>query len=240
MEFKEKLDSALRQAEIEVSTEQLEQFDIYYQLLLEWNKKINLTAITEENAVIEKHFLDSLIPLRFLSLPNTLSFADVGSGAGFPGIPWLIYQSDWRGVLMDSLNKRVLFLEEVLAQLGLQGKAIHVRGEEAGTDSEYREQFDLVTARAVSNLTALCEYTLPLTKKGGRFIALKGPDVDEEVKHANGIIGELGGKLDCVEKYTLPEGDGRSLVVVEKMRKTPDRYPRPTAQIKKAENKTKK
>lgn len=240
MSFKERLNESFKESQINITQEQAEQFEEYYHILLEWNQKMNLTAITEEKEVIEKHFLDSLLPLSFVTLPDTLSFADVGTGAGFPAIPWLIYQTNWQGVLIDGLNKRIKFLEEVLDKLGLKGIAVHMRGEEAGKNLEYREKFDLVTARAVSNLTSLCEYTVPLVKKNGVFFGLKGAEIDEEVRQSRYIIEEVGGEIQKIEKYSLPEGDRRSLVVIEKVRSTPRKYPRPTAQIKKDEASRKK
>ena len=205
---------------------------IYKELLLEWNNKFNLTAITDETEIMVKHFLDSLS--IWDGVKNRRSLADVGSGAGFPGIPLKIIGFSGETVLMDSLNKRVGFLTAVIKELDLKNcRGEHIRAEDAGRGS-FREKFDAVTARAVANLPVLCEYCLPLVKKGGVFIAMKGPEAEEEVKKSLSAINKLGGSLERVEKFQLSGTDNsRILVYIEKIGRTPDIYPRKAGTPKK-------
>ena len=211
---------------------QLEQFDRYAQLLVEWNEKMNLTAITQPRDIVIKHFLDSILTLRAVELPQGASLVDVGSGAGFPSVPMLILRPDLRLTLLDSLNKRLIFLEALLADLGLEASRLHARAEEAGRGKQ-REAFDFATARAVAQLNKLCEFCLPLVKQGGCFLALKGADADTEAQEAAKAIHLLGGRLEQVEHYTLPDGDKRALLVVKKISQTPPKYPRQSAKITK-------
>lgn len=212
---------------------QLEQFDLYARLLVEWNKKMNLTAITQPRDIVIKHFLDSILALKAVGLPRGAGLVDVGSGAGFPSVPMLILRPDLKLTLLDSLNKRLIFLEALLQELGLEATRLHARAEDAGKGAQ-RQQFDCATARAVAQLNKLCEYCLPLVKEGGTFLALKGADAQAEADAAAKAIKLLGGSLQQVEHYTLPDGDKRALLVIKKISQTPSKYPRPSAQISKA------
>lgn len=213
----------------EITAEQLGFFDDYYETLVEWNKKTNLTALTEARDVALKHFLDSLTAEWLI--PTGARVADVGSGAGFPGLPLKIYRPDIEITLMDSLNKRIAFLNEIIAKLKLNGAtAVHIRAEDAGR-GVFRGSFDIVVARAVAKLNVLCEYALPLLKKGGSFIAYKTQD-SAEVKEAQAGIKVLGGEVEKVCNFKLQEL-GRSLIVVKKINFTPEQYPREAGKIKK-------
>lgn len=199
------------------------QFDKYTELLLEYNQKFNLTAIVNPDEIKIKHYLDSLTGAEFIS--ENASVIDVGSGAGFPAIPLKIYRNGLKITMLDSLNKRVNFLNLVVKTLGLSdANAVHFRAEDAGK-TELRESFDFAVARAVADMAVLSEYTLPFVKLGGKLIAYKG-DVDEELKNAERALKILGGKLEKVNKFTLPDGSKRSIIIVEKVAKTPVKYPR--------------
>lgn len=203
-----------------------EQFEQYMNLLLEWNQKINLTAITNEDDIILKHFVDSLTILKYIKEES--SIVDVGTGAGFPGIPIAITRKDVNVTLVDSLNKRILFLQEVVKKLDLEKvKTLHYRAEEFGQNKQYRESFDIATSRAVANLTTLVEYLLPLVKLGGICICMKGPEIDEELENSKKAIQILGGKIQKVESIVLPESDiKRNIVIIKKVKNTPIKYPR--------------
>ena len=213
-----------------LTAQQLDRFDRYARLLVEWNDKINLTAITQPRDIVIKHFLDSILALKAVELPQGASLVDVGSGAGFPSVPMLILRPDLRLTLLDSLNKRLIFLEALLQELGLQAVRLHARAEEAGRGGQ-RQSFDYATARAVAQLNKLCEYCLPLVKPGGAFLALKGADAQAEAGAAAKAIRLLGGELADVKSYSLPDGDKRALLVIQKTSQTPPKYPRPSAQI---------
>ncbi len=217
-----------------LSDTQLEQFNTYANLLVEWNEKMNLTAITEPAEIATKHFVDSLYGLKFLA--GKKKIIDVGTGAGFPGLPLKIAKSDIELTLLDSLNKRLTFLTEVKSQLGLDNvTCIHTRAEDgAKTGSLLRESFDGAVSRAVANLSCLCEYCLPYVKRGGVFLAYKGPEVEEELASAQNAIEILGGEVTGVFKYTIPETDiTHSVVVITKIKSTPDKYPRLQGKIQK-------
>ena len=205
---------------------QQEQFEKYKNLLLEWNEKINLTAITEEDDIILKHFIDSMTILK--NIDENSSIVDVGTGAGFPGIPIKIANPSINVTLVDSLNKRLIFLEEVIRQLDLKNiKTVHSRAEEFGQNKNYREKFDVATSRAVANLSVLVEYLLPLVKVGGKCICMKGSDIQEELQNSKEAIKTLGGQIDKVEEFTLPNSDiKRNIVVISKIKQTPNKYPR--------------
>lgn len=198
------------------------QFETYFRLLTEWNQKINLTAITDRDGVFVKHFEDSLYGAEYI--PNGASLCDVGTGAGFPGVPLKIARPDINLTLMDSLNKRVNFLSLLTESLGIQAECLHIRAEDAGK-SQLRESFDVVTARAVARLNTLSEYCLPLVKVGGVFLAYKTAD-ESEMEQSERALSLLGGKIKKVDTFSLSNGDGRSIIVIQKVRPTPKAYPR--------------
>lgn len=205
---------------------QLEQFRMYYEMLVEKNKVMNLTGITEWNEVLEKHFLDSISLIRAIDLDQKLTVMDMGTGAGFPGIPLKIAFPKLKVTLADSLNKRVLFLQEVIDSLKLEGiQAIHGRAEDLARDKKYREQYDLAVSRAVANLSTLSEYCLPFVKIGGKFISYKSGEIEEEVSSSKSAVFLLGGKIINSVKFELGES-GRSFIVIDKVNGTPKSYPR--------------
>ncbi|MDF2567318.1 MAG: methyltransferase GidB [Oscillospiraceae bacterium] len=212
---------------------QLEQLDLYADILVDWNEKINLTAITEPQEIAIKHFLDSMLLLKSIDVPDNISMIDVGTGAGFPSLPVKIVREDINVTLLDSLNKRVKFLETLCSEIQLDSKAVHGRAEEMGRKQEYREQFDIATARAVANLAVLCEYCLPFVKVGGVFIALKGSDANNETEQAKGAIHILGAKIEDIKEMILPDGSSRGIVIIRKISQTPTKYPRQSAKISK-------
>lgn len=206
-------------------------FDFYAELLVSWNEKINLTAITDPLGITEKHFLDSLAIFKDDIIPQNSSVIDVGTGAGFPGIPMKIYHNDLKVTLLDSLNKRINFLTEVSNKLSLGMNCIHSRAEDGTKKADLREQFDIATARAVAPLPVLCEYCLPYVKIGGKFIALKGPN--EDAKESFTAYRTLGAEISDVKEYELPCGDKRQIIVYNKIKETPKKYPRNPSQIDK-------
>lgn len=224
----EKFKSGLEQLNIQLSDDQIQQFLDYYEMLVETNKVMNLTAITEFDEVIEKHFLDSLCLVKNMDLSKPLVMLDLGTGAGFPGIPLKIAFPELEIVLMDSLNKRINFLNEVIGKLELKKiTAVHGRAEEMARKKEYREVFDLVVSRAVANLSSLSEYCLPFVKKDGCFISYKSAESDQEIIDAKNAIFLLGGKTGEIVKYQVPGSDmGRALVKINKVKQTPKTYPR--------------
>lgn len=229
---KTRLVNSFAGAGISLSDIQAEQFSAYAELLIEWNQKINLTAITDPREIEEKHFLDSCLPFGDLDDMPGASVIDIGTGAGFPGIPLKILCPDTRLTLMDSLNKRISFLETVCAAIGVSAKTIHGRAEELGR-LDLRESFDLATARAVARLSVLSEYCLPFVKVGGMFVALKGRDCAEEIRLAYTAIKTMGGEIATVKEYNLPCGDSRTAVVIKKIKPTPPAYPRSKAKMDK-------
>lgn len=227
MEYQlEKFERGLNELGITLSEEQMQQFLTYYEMLVEKNKVMNLTAITEFDEVVEKHFLDSLSLVKVYDLTKPVRILDLGTGAGFPGIPLKIAFPELEIVLADSLNKRILFLDEVIAELGLQKiTTVHARAEELAKNKEYRETFDLVVSRAVANLASLSEYCVPFVKLGGKFISYKSGEIEEELTNAKRAIFLLGGKTEEVVKFDLYE-QKRSFVLIKKEKGTPKTYPR--------------
>lgn len=213
---------------IHLSDIQQEQFDRYYELLIEWNRVMNLTGITAYEEVNLKHFTDSLTIVRINDMKNVFSLIDIGTGAGFPGIPIKIAFPHIKVVLLDSLNKRIKFLNEVVEKLNLDNvETLHGRAEDYAKKAEYREQFDMCVSRAVANLSTLGEYCIPFVKKGGCFVSYKSADSDEEINQSEKAISILGGKISKIDKFMLPGSDmGRALVVTEKDKNTPQKYPR--------------
>lgn len=207
---------------------QKEQFDRYYELLVEWNKVMNLTGITEYDEVCLKHFTDSLSIVKIKNMKNINSMIDIGTGAGFPGIPLKIVFPHIRTTLLDSLNKRLKFLNQVIEELNLEEiVTLHGRAEDHARKAEYREKFDLCVSRAVANLSTLSEYCLPFVKRDGSFVSYKSGDADEEITQAQKAIKILGGEVTEINKFLLPGSDmGRSLVDIRKIKNTPSRYPR--------------
>lgn len=216
-------------AGIEISGRQAEQFRILYEFMVEYNKNVNLTSITEFDDVVMKHFVDSVLPFTMIEFDKSASFIDVGTGAGYPSLPLLIMFPSLKGTLCDSLGKRCTYLELALEKIGASAEVIHARGEELGR--KRREQYDLATARAVAALPALTELCLPFVKVGGEFVALKS--VNEDVSAAGNAIKLLGGKLDKTFDYKLPNGDDRRLAIIKKISQTPTKYPRSYANITK-------
>lgn len=208
--------------------QQMNQFNDFYEMLVEKNKVMNLTAITEYDEVVLKHFIDSIVIYKRISEDNVESIMDVGTGAGFPGIPLKILFPEIRLTLLDSLNKRILFLNEVIHNLGLENiECIHGRAEDIGHLPEYREQYDLTVSRAVENLSSLSEYCIPFVRVGGKFISYKSGNIDDELNDAKTAIHLLGSGIEDVEKYTLPDSDmQRSIVVIRKEKKLSNKYPR--------------
>lgn len=211
---------------IKIKPEQAAQFQTYLELLTEWNEKLNLTAITEPMEVLEKHFLDSLTLLTLGKIKEGAKVIDVGTGAGFPGVPVKILRPDVRLTLLDGTNKRLNFLREVCAALGLEAEFVHLRAEEAGHRWEMREAYDVATARAVAPLNVLAEYCLPLVKMKGYFLAMKGPGAQEELDAAANALEELGGTQVELHALTLPTAGERNIVEVRKLAFTPKEYPR--------------
>ena len=226
IEFYKYLDQQARKIDIMLSEEQLQKFYKYMKLLLEWNEKINLTAIIEPKEIILKHFIDSLSIIKYIKNKNSL--VDVGTGAGFPGIPIKIVLPEIKVILIDSLNKRITFLNEVISQLDLKYiEAVHSRVEDFARNKEYREKFDVATARAVAQLPIILEYLIPLTKVKGNIICMKGNKIDEEIKKSKKAISVLGGNLEKIDNFYLPDTDiERNIIIVNKVEKTSSKYPR--------------
>lgn len=255
--FFEKMQETAKKLNIHFCVEQLEQFFAYMNLLIEWNEKMNLTAIIEPEEIILKHFIDSITILKNIESKNkskkeiehedeyedeyeyededenknkndNIEIVDVGTGAGFPGIPLSIMNPTLKITLVDSLNKRLIFLQEVVDKLNLKNiKIIHARAEEFGQNKNYREKFDFATSRAVANLSTLSEYLIPLVKINGKVISMKASEAHKEIDDAKNAIRILGGKIEKIEEFNLPESDiGRTIIIIKKEKQTPNKYPR--------------
>ncbi len=220
--------------DVEVSDSLGEKLSIYAKELKEWNEKINLTAITDDEGIAIKHFLDCLLVSRVAEFKSGMKIIDVGTGAGFPG---LVIAAAYPGVnvtLLDSTGKKLKAVEEIAQAMGVENvEILHARAEDAGKKAEYREQYDYATARAVAELRVLLEYTLPFVKKGGSFLSLKSIAAKEEIDNASSSLKILGGKIEGINEFTLPGGDKRAIIRVKKISQTSAKYPRPSAQIAK-------
>ncbi len=230
--MKNLLKNACNELNLKIDDNQIDEFLKYKQLLLEWNEKINLTAITDDKEIILKHFVDCLTVCKFIDF-NNKTFIDVGTGAGFPALPIKIFCKSSAPTLLDSLNKRINFLKTVGNELNLQNITyIHSRAEDAGQDISFREKYDFCVSRAVANLSVLAEFDLPFVKVGGYFIALKGPLLDNEIIDANKAITTLGGIIEKVETIKIPFTDiEHKLVFIKKLRQTPKQYPRKAGKV---------
>lgn len=229
MEKREWIDILQKQSEklgVELDNKQKEKFYNYMKLLLRWNENINLTAITEPKEVLQKHFIDSLTIMPYIQKDDKV--IDVGTGAGFPGIPLKIAKENIEVTLLDALNKRLNFLNEVINKLELSNiETLHLRAEEAGKNKDLREKFDISVSRAVAPLTVLVEYLLPLVKVNGKCICMKGSNIEEEIKNSKKAIEILGGKIETIEEFTLPDSEiKRNIIIIRKVITTPNKYPR--------------
>ena len=235
MEFYDLMAKAAEDVGLELTTEQYDQFITYMRLLQEWNEKINLTAILEDEEIIKKHFIDSIKAFKRDEFRKNVNMIDVGTGAGFPGIPIAIMNPNINVTLLDSLNKRIKFLDIVISKLGLKNiKTIHSRAEDGARNKKLREKFDIATSRAVANMSVLSEYCLPYVKVGGKFIALKGPAVDQEIEESDVAIKTLGGELEQICEVKIEDTDLRhNLVVVKKIKECAKTYPRKAGTISK-------
>lgn len=210
-----------------------ERFSRYCTMLQEWNQRMNLTAITDDRGVAVKHFADSVLPLTLRDIPAGASLIDVGTGAGFPSVPMKLLRPDLRITLLDSLQKRLGFLRALCGELEVEAELVHARAEDAGRDPRHREQYDVATSRAVAGMALLAEYCLPLVRVGGLLLALKGSAGPEEAKAGEKAVSLCGGAIREVKSYTLPGGDPRTLIVVEKVSPTPAGYPRTSQKLAK-------
>lgn len=218
---------------VQLSSVQLSQLDKYSDLLVEWNMKMNLTGITDSEGIMTRHFEDSIALLKYVDVDSRSKVIDVGTGAGFPGMVLKIIRPDLDMTLLDSLNKRIIFLNAVAEKIGVKVITVHLRAEEGGQMPEFREKYDIACARAVCNLRELAEYCIPYVKTGGKFVSMKGPNSSAELNSARPGIGTLGGKVSAVSEYKISDDSERTIIVVEKIKSTPSQFPRPFAKIKK-------
>jgi len=228
------LEEGLKKWDLSYNEKILEMFSLFSSLLKEGNEKMNLTAITDDVGISTKHFLDSLSPLSYLKVKENAKILDIGTGAGFPGIPLKILREDLDITLLDSLNKRIVFLGEVKNKLNLDNiELLHERAEILGKNNSYREKYDYVFSRAVASLKVLSEYALPFLKVGGSFYALKSSEIDEEIDEARSMIGNIGGKIEEIKELEIPFTDlKRKIVEIKKIKKTPSEFPRNNKKIK--------
>lgn len=231
-EFLSALTNALKQLELAVSDDVTKKFGQYADILTEKSKLFNLTAITEQSEIAVKHFADSLSVLSFVDIKEGATVADIGTGAGFPGVPLFIARGDLDITLIDSTDKKLRFIKEACDEIGLNVNTKHIRAEEAGKNPLYRDKFDFVLSRAVANLSVLSEYCLPLVKPGGAFISYKG-EAETELKDALGAIAKLSGKVEAVFEYKLSDFSKKTLIVIRKISQTSPKYPRASTQISK-------
>lgn len=229
MERIEFIISEFQKCNIELSQDKADKLLKLYEFLVEYNKNVNLTAITDFEEVVVKHFIDSVLPFSMIDIKENSSFIDVGTGAGFPSIPLMIVRPDLKSTLLEALNKRCVFLEKACELTEVDAKVIHGRAEDYA--KEKREAFDFATARAVAAMPVLCEYCIPYVKTGGRFIALKSINEDETL--CEKAVKVLGGKIAEIKDYTITNGDNRRLFIIDKVSQTPTKYPRNPSMIKK-------
>ena len=225
-QFNQYFKEMLEKINVKLNDKQIEDFYCYMNELVEWNKNINLTAITEQNEVIQKHFIDSLTILKYLE--DNSRIIDVGTGAGFPGIPLKVSNETLDITLLDSLNKRILFLDNIIEKIRLSKiKTVHSRVEDAAINPQYREKYDVATSRAVAQLNVLLEYLLPLVRVGGKCICMKGGNIEEELQNSKKALEILGGKVEKIESFELPNSDiKRNIIIIKKVKNTPKAYPR--------------
>ena len=236
IDIREELIAKAKEAGLKVTPEQAEKFNLYLKLLLEWNEKINLTAITDPHEAVIKHFIDSISFLKSHNIKPGAKVIDVGTGAGFPGVPLKIMRPDIKLTLLDGLNKRLKFLQDAAEKLGFEAEFVHKRAEEAGKINTMREKFDVATARAVAPMNTLCEYCIPLVKMKGYFVAMKGPSLEDEMKEAKKAIDILGCEVEKIDSFILPdlEKSERKIAVMRKFNFTPKEYPRHGNKISKS------
>ncbi|MBR5514186.1 MAG: 16S rRNA (guanine(527)-N(7))-methyltransferase RsmG [Ruminococcus sp.] len=215
---------------LELTQEKYEKFDKYAEFLVEYNKNVNLTAITDSEEILIKHFIDSTLILKYIDIPENSSIIDVGTGAGFPSVPLKIMRPDIKLTLLDSLAKRITFLQKLCEIIEIDAECIHGRAEDIAKMPEYREKFYFACARAVANLSVLSEYCMPFVQVGGTFISMKGPN--ENPNESINAITLLGGEINKIHSYSL-ESDSRNIIKIRKISQTPTRYPRNSSQIKK-------
>lgn len=231
--YNEFLKNTANDYKISLDDNMLQRFEKYSELLVEWNQKMNLTAITEPEEIAIKHFLDSLLLLCAFDIKKGDSVIDVGTGAGFPGVPIKIARPDLNLTLLDSLNKRLVFLDNLMKNLNLDANLVHLRAEDGSRKEEFREKFSIATSRAVAALPALLEYCMPYVKVGGVFIAMKGPLIDEEIENSQNAIDTLGGKIEDIKKFVLPDNSTRNILIIKKIKKVSSKYPRRGVKISK-------
>ena len=232
-DYNEFLKNTANDYKISLDDNMLQRFEKYSELLVEWNQKMNLTAITEPEEIAIKHFLDSLLLLCAFDIKKGDSVIDVGTGAGFPGVPIKIARPDINLTLLDSLNKRLVFLDNLMKNLNLNANLLHLRAEDGSRKEELREKFSVATSRAVAALPALLEYCMPYVKVGGVFIAMKGPLIEEEIENSQNAIDTLGGKIEDIKKFVLPDNSTRNILIIKKIKKISSKYPRRGVKISK-------